>query len=236
MKIIGVTQARISSTRLPRKVLLPIKGKTLLQFHLERVTKSTLVSKWIVATTEETKLSLPCFKGSLHDVLDRFYQAVKNEQAEYVVRVTSDCPLIDARVIDDIVKSCIEQKLDYMSNTLKPTFPDGMDVEVFKFTALEKAWKEANILSEREHVTPFIWKNSSFLGESVFTSKNYSHEKDYSSYRLTVDQQEDFELIKILIEALGEDKLWMDYVNYLENHPQLLATNSSIKRNEGYKK
>ena len=244
MKIVGVTQARINSTRLPRKVLLPILAKPLLQYHLERAKQSTLVNKWIVATTEEdesdlicdiaAKLSLPFFKGSLHDVLDRFYQAVKNEQADYIVRITADCPLIDATIIDAIIKMCIEQKLDYVSNTLKPTFPDGMDVEIFKFSALEKAWREATLKIEREHVTPFIWQNSSFFDKSIFASKNYSNKDDFSSYRLTVDQQADFDLIKNLIENLGGDKPWIVYVNYLKNNPQLLASNSSIKRNEGF--
>ena len=246
MKIIGVTQVRINSSRLPRKVLLTIKGKPLLQFHLERAMKSLLVSKWIVATTDEeesdliceiaSNLSLPFFKGSLNDVLDRFYQAVKNEQADYVVRITSDCPLIDATVIDGVVSLCLDQNLDYVSNTLSPSFPDGIDVEVFKFSALEKAWKEASQSSDREHVTPFIWKNSSFLGQSVFTSQNFSFQEDFSKYRLTVDQIEDFQLIKQLIEDLGEEKTWMEYVQYLNKNPDLLNKNSLIKRNEGYMK
>lgn len=244
MKIIGVTQARIGSSRLPGKVLLTIQDKSLLQYHLERAKKSNLVDKWIVATTDEkeseliceiaSNLSISSFKGSLTNVLDRFYQAVKVEKADYIVRITSDCPLVDASIIDDVVKMCIDQKVDYVSNTLKPTFPDGMDVEVFKFSALEKAWKEAKLLSEQEHVTPFIWQNSNFFGKSIFTSKNYSGTEDFSSYRLTVDKQEDFDLIKKLIEALGADKPWIDYIAYLKNNPQLLAINSSIKRNEGY--
>jgi spore coat polysaccharide biosynthesis protein SpsF (cytidylyltransferase family) len=246
MRVVGITQARINSSRLPRKVLLQIGGKPLLQYHLERAIKSTLVHKWIVATTDEdeselicsiaSKLSVKYFKGSLQDVLDRFYWAVKNENADYVVRITSDCPLIDASIIDHVVKTCIENNLDYTSNTLKPTFPDGMDVEVFKFAALERAWKEAKLKSEREHVTPFIWQNSSFFDKSIFTSQNYTGMEDLSSYRLTVDQQEDFDLIKNLIDNLGGDKPWMEYVTYLKNHPNLLNTNSSIKRNEGYKK
>jgi glutamate-1-semialdehyde aminotransferase/spore coat polysaccharide biosynthesis protein SpsF (cytidylyltransferase family) len=246
VKIIGVTQARINSSRLPRKVLLTINGKPLLQFHLERAMKSLLVSKWIVATTDEeesdliceiaSNLSLPFFKGSLNDVLDRFYQAVKNEQADYVVRITSDCPLIDAAVIDSVVSLCVDQNLDYVSNTLSPSFPDGIDVEVFKFSALEKAWKEASQSSDREHVTPFIWKNSSFLGQSAFTSQNFSFQEDFSKYRLTVDQIEDFQLIKQLIEDLGEEKTWLEYVQYLNKNPDLLNKNSLIKRNEGYMK
>lgn len=246
MKIVGITQARINSSRLPRKVLLTIKGKSLLQYHLERASQSKLVGKWIVATTNESesdliseiaaKLKFSCFKGNLQDVLDRFYQAVKNEKADYIVRITSDCPLIDPNVIDSVIKFCIERKLDYASNTLKPTFPDGIDVEVFKYSALEKAWSEAKLPSEREHVTPYIWQNSSFFNKTIFTSQNFFGEGDFSEYRLTVDQIEDFELIKKLIEDLGDDKTWMEYVAYLKNNPALLKNNSLIIRNEGYMK
>ncbi len=246
MKIIGITQARINSSRLPRKVLLKIKEKSLLQYHLERATKSKMVSKWIVATTDEkesdliceiaSKLSIASFKGSLDDVLDRFYQSVKNENPDYVVRITSDCPLIDANIIDDVIRSCIDEKVDYMSNTLKPTFPDGMDVEVFTFSTLEKAWKNAKIQSDREHVTPYIWKNSSFFNNTVFTSKNYVGNNDFSDYRLTVDQIEDFNLIEKLIETIGDDKPWIEYINAIKNNKNLFATNSTIKRNEGYMK
>ena len=123
MKIIGVTQARIGSSRLPRKVLLTINDKTLLEYHLERAMQSKLVNKWIVATTDEpesdlicdiaNKLQISSYKGSLNDVLDRFYQSVKNENPDYVVRVTSDCPLLDATLVDEVVQFCIDNKLDY---------------------------------------------------------------------------------------------------------------------------
>ncbi len=246
MKIIGITQARISSSRLPRKVLLKINEKSLLQYHLERAKKSKLVNKWIVATTDEnesdliceiaSKLSIDSFKGNLEDVLDRFYQSVKNENPDYIVRITSDCPLIDASIIDDVIKSCIDEKVEYMSNTLKPTFPDGMDVEVFTFAALEKAWKDSKIQSEREHVTPYIWKNSSYFDQTIFTCKNFIGSDDFSNYRLTVDQREDFNLVKELIEVLGDNKTWMEYVTYIKNNQSLFSTNSTIKRNEGYMK
>ena len=246
MKIIGITQARIGSTRLPGKVLLSIKGKTLLQYHLERAKESKLVNKWIVATTHEEgsdlicdiaiKLSIDWFKGSLDDVLDRFYNAVKDHQPDYIVRITSDCPLIDPSVIDKVIKFCLEEKVDYVSNTLHPTFPDGIDVEVFKFSALEKAWNESLLKSDREHVTSYIWKNSTFLNNSVFQSRNFYARQDFSKIRLTVDQKEDFELIKILIENIGSNKTYQDYIEYLNNNQNLLNLNSKIIRNEGFMK
>lgn len=246
MKIIGVTQARIGSSRLPNKVLLKINGKTLLEYHLERAKESKLINKWIIATTHEsgsnliceeaTKLSLDCFKGNLDDVLDRFYNAVKHHQPDYVVRITSDCPLIDPEIIDKVVRVCLEEKMDYVSNTLHPTFPDGMDVEVFTFSALKKAWNESLLSSEREHVTPYIWKNSTFFNNSLFQSTNFYAQQDFSKIRLTVDQKEDFELIKILIENIGSNKSYLEYVDYLKKNQNLLHLNSKVIRNEGFMK
>jgi glutamate-1-semialdehyde aminotransferase/spore coat polysaccharide biosynthesis protein SpsF (cytidylyltransferase family) len=246
VKIIGITQARIGSSRLPGKVLLTIKGKTLLQIHLERAKASKLVNKWLVATTHEqgsdlicdiaSKLSLGWFKGSLDDVLDRFYLAAKDYHPDYVVRITSDCPLVDPQIIDKVVKVCVKEKMDYASNTLIPTFPDGIDVEVFRFSALEKAWKDSFLPSEREHVTPYICKNSTFFNKNLFKSTNITAPQDFSKIRLTVDQKEDFDLLKLLIENIGSGKSYLDYIVYLNNNQNLLILNSNITRNQGFMK
>jgi spore coat polysaccharide biosynthesis protein SpsF len=244
VKIIGVTQARIASSRLPRKILLSIKGKSLLQYHLERAKQSKMVDEWIVATSDEAdselickiadQLSISSYKGSMNNVLDRFYQAVKNESPDYVVRITSDCPLIDPVLIDAVVEACVKGNYDYASNTLEPSFPDGVDVEIFSFNALKKAHTEASLQSELEHVTPYIWKNCSHFNGKLFNSFSYKSEKNYSSYRLTVDEPNDFELIRILIENMGEDQPWQKYIEYLDQYPEVKKINSSIKRNQGY--
>ncbi len=244
MKIIGITQARIGSSRLPSKVLLKINNITLLEYHLTRAKQSRLVDKWIVATTDELgsddicaiarKLSIDTYKGNVNDVLDRFYQASKNENSDYIVRITSDCPLIDPELIDIVIDRCIAGNFDYFSNTLEPTFPDGVDVEIFRFSALEKAWNEAELSSEREHVTSYIWKKSTFLGNSLFYSGNYRNSEDLSFLRMTVDEKADYELVEKLIKALGSDKKWALYSDYLRNNSYLLEMNSNIKRNEGY--
>lgn len=246
MKIVAVTQARFGSSRLPGKVLLKIGSKTLLQIHLERILKSKKISKLKVATTLEQEsaeiikvaslLNLECYQGSLNDVLDRFYQTVNNENPDYVVRLTADCPLIDAKVIDDVIDLCVAQNLDYCSNTLTPTFPDGVDVEVFRWQALADAWKNATLSSEREHVTPYIWRNSSAKNKSLFKSKNYYSIADFSNVRLTVDEPADFKLVTTLINQIGDDKPWQDYVTILKENPELFLLNESIKRNEGYMK
>jgi glutamate-1-semialdehyde aminotransferase/spore coat polysaccharide biosynthesis protein SpsF (cytidylyltransferase family) len=245
MKIVAVTQARYGSSRLPGKVLKKVNGSSLLSIHIQRVLQSGRINKLIVATTTEPDAELianiakenncDVYKGSLNDVLDRFYQAVKHEKADYIVRVTSDCPLIDASIIDNVIDKCIEQGVDYCSNTLVPTFPDGMDVEVFRFKALEEAWQNALLQSDREHVTPYIWRNSTEKGEAKFTSFNYKSDKDYSAFRLTVDEPADLQLIDQLISAIGESKTWQDYIQYLTAN-NLSAINTNIQRNEGFMK
>lgn len=246
MKVIAITQARVGSSRLPGKVLLKIGDKTLLQIHLERILKATRVNQVILATTFEEnahlilqvadKLCVTAYQGSTTNVLDRFYQAAKTHSPDYVVRLTSDCPLIDPTLIDDIIQECIKGDYDYCSNTLTTTFPDGTDVEVFRFNALERAWRDADLVSDKEHVTPFIWRNSTVKGGTLFRSSTFINNEDYSAFRLTVDEQADYELIRKLVYALGETESWRTYADYLKENPALLSTNSNFFRNEGYMK
>lgn len=244
MKIIAITQARSGSTRLPNKVLKEIEGKSLLQLHIERISSSSLINQLIVATTiaendEQIvrmmdKIGVQSFRGSEADVLDRFYQCVKDLNPDYVVRLTSDCPLIDADLIDEVINFAIKSDLDYVSNTLEPTYPDGQDIEVFRFSTLKQAWKEAHLVSDREHVTPYIWRNSSYKKGTLFSSGNFKGEKDFSSIRMTVDEPADFELIKHLIETLGTEKPWQEYAQYILDSPDVFNMNGTIERNEGY--
>lgn len=246
MKILAITQARYGSTRLPAKILKEVKGVALLETHLRRILQSKMITKLKVATTEEEgskyiidicdKVGVEYYQGVVDDVLDRFYQTAKSENPDYVVRVTSDCPLIDPDIIDKVIYTCIEGGYDYASNTLIPTYPDGMDVEVFKFSALETAWKDAKLFSEHEHVTPYIKNNSTVMGGTIFKSFNVMSDVDRSELRITVDEQRDFEVIKALIEDVGIDKHCSDYVAYLDSHKDVKDINSSIMRNDGYAK
>lgn len=246
MKVLAITQARYGSTRLPAKILKEVAGMTLLEIHLRRILQSKMITKLKVATTEEegskhiidicNRVGVEYYQGSVNDVLDRFYRTALPEKPDYVVRLTSDCPLIDPEIIDEVVKTCVDGGYDYASNTLIPTFPDGMDVEVFKFFALEKAWKEAKLTSEHEHVTPFIKKNSTVMGGFIFKSFNVVNEIDLSDLRITVDEQRDFEVLKALIENIGIDRHCDDYVAYLNKHKEVKDINASIMRNEGYAK
>jgi spore coat polysaccharide biosynthesis protein SpsF (cytidylyltransferase family) len=246
MKILAITQVRYGSTRLPAKVLKTVGGKTLLEIHLERILQSKRITKLIVATTNEDgiehiidivkKKNVDFFQGSIDDVLSRFYHAAKPEFPDYIVRITSDCPLVDPVIIDKVIDECVTSDFDYVSNTMNPTYPDGIDVEVFRFSALEQAFNEASLKSDREHVTPYIWRNSSYKGGSIFKSNNIENSIDYSSYRITVDTDEDFQVIKYLIDNLGISKSWIEYVNFLDENKKIKNINQQYKRNEGYTK
>lgn len=246
MKILAITQARIGSTRLSEKILKTIQGETLLEIHLKRILKSKLITKLKVATTIEpdadkivaicSKLEIEVHKGSVNNVLERFYETALPEKPDWVVRLTSDCPLIDPIEIDKVIQHAITNDLDYVSNALQPTFPDGMDTEVFRFSALERAMKEAKLTSELEHVTPYIWKNSTCKGGNLFTSDCVINDEDFSGIRLTVDTLEDFKVIEKLVELLGTEKPWLEYVKALQENPEIRKINEHFTRNEGYVK
>jgi spore coat polysaccharide biosynthesis protein SpsF len=246
MRVVAITQARLGSTRLPGKILKDVNGVSLLELHLRRILQSKGIDRVIVATTvaEEDmpiaemarQMNLGCFRGSVEDVLDRFYQALQNEHADYVVRLTSDCPLIDPILIDKVIRFAVENQLDYASNVLDPSYPDGEDIEVFRYGALERAWREATLPSEREHVTPFIWKNSSFNGGSFFKSGNFNEGYAYGHLRLTVDEPDDLDVIRNVTASLGFECSWLEYVKYIEQHADVSSLNQTIGRNEGYEK
>ena len=238
MRILGITQARIGSTRLPKKILLKIEDKTLLEYHLERALQSKKVTDWVVATTDEPdsnlitdiaqKNGIRYFKGDVNNVLDRFYQSTKLfPKPDYVLRITSDCPLVDASLIDQVIEFTINNKLHYCRTS--DGFPDGVDVEVFAFSALENAFKQATLPSDKEHVTPFIRRNYE-KEKGLFTC-----EEDFNHIRLTVDELADFETINLLISRLGSNLPWIDYVKFIIQHPTLFS-NQKIIRNEGYLK
>jgi len=240
MKIMAITQARFSSTRFPGKVLKPLGQSTVLDLHLKRIRKSKLINIFMVATTSEPESSriekiaksndFLCFHGSLDDVLDRFYKAAKDFQPDYIVRLTSDCPLIDPEYVDDLINKFLVKKVDYASNCINPTLPDGMDAEIFTYTSLETAWKEARKKSEREHVTPYIRDCGKFKIESV------EYPLNYGNIRLTLDTGEDYELISKLVASVGENGSMNEYVQCLKKNSKWLEINSKFERNEGFAK
>ena len=192
MKVVAIVQARMGSTRLPGKVLLPVRNVPIIELLLHRLSLSTTVNQIILATSHDdnnaplvdhvSKLGFDVVYGDEDDVLDRYYQAARLYQADIVIRITGDCPLVDPRLVDAIVNQFIqEDELDYLSNTIVPTFPDGLDVEVFTFDALHRAWNDSKSEFEREHVTPYLRESSQF------NIKNFSNNIDYSHMRWTLD-------------------------------------------------
>lgn len=245
IKTVLITQARTGSKRLPNKILMKVNNTPLLKIHLDRLSKSKRVDKIIVATTNNKEDDIiennakewgyEVFRGSENDVLDRFYQAVKYFKPTWIVRVTSDCPLIDSSLVDKVIELTQIGDKDYGSNIIDETFPDGQDVEVFKFSALENAWENAIKSSDREHVTPFIRNNSFLKKGNIFSALSYRNDIDYSKVRMTIDMQCDFELIRIIIGVLGINKSWLEYTEYIISN-KLLEINGKINRNEGYYK
>ncbi len=245
IKTLAIIQARFGSTRLPGKVLKKINTKSLLEIGLNRISKSKIIDKIVVATTDNSideaivdevkRLGFDYFRGSEQDVLDRFYKTALLYKPKWIVRITSDCPLIDPILIDQVIDFTFNNNVDYGANILEERFPDGQDIEVFTFEALEKAWQESQLLSDREHVTPYIRRNSTFFNENKFRSSNFYSSIDYSNVRMTVDEPEDFTVIENLINSLGLEKKWEEYVLYMMEN-DLTKINSKIIRNEGYLK
>lgn len=240
---LAIIQARLGSSRLPDKVLKELAGKPVLWHVINRMKKSRLIDEIVVATTckkEDLEIVEYCasqgvrvYVGSEDDVLDRYYQAARLYKPDNVVRVTADCPLIDANIIDIVIQEHLRSGSDYTSNTLEDTFPDGLDCEVFKFTALEQACKNAKLASEREHVTPYIRNNEQYKKRSVIDSA------DHSLDRWTLDTDRDYAFLTRVFDELYKDNPEFDTDDIyalLDRCPDIRKINAGIIRNEGYLK
>lgn len=219
---------------------------TVLDLHLKRLGQSKWVTDFCVATTDEEgseqivqiaqNQKWQVHVGDLNDVLDRFYQAAKKLKADIVLRATSDCPLIDAFYADDLIEKFLDGRYDYGSNCLIPTLPDGQSIEIFTFAALERAWTEAQLRSEREHVTPYLWKNSDVKGGHLFKALALEYSPNFSNIRMTLDHQEDYSALNELVRLCGEGARAADYVRAAQEHTELGLVDSKFKRLEGYNK
>ncbi len=251
--IVAIVQARMGSTRLPGKVLKPIMGKPMLWYLVKRLERTEYVDKVVVATSEEKnndvirdfckQHSMDCFSGSEEDVLDRFYCAAKQVDADVVIRITADCPLLDPGLIGGMLKEFnSSDRYDYYCvacgasastaefNGLR--YPDGLDAEIFRFSTLETAWKEAKAQLEREHVTPFIWRRPERFKLGKKTSQS-----DYSLMRWTVDNQADFEVIEEIYKNLYPKKNDFgleDILEFFKSHQELQDKNKHFIGDEGY--
>lgn len=236
MRVVAVIQARMSSTRLPGKVLLDIGGETMLSRVVHR-TRAASLDEVVVATAlgpaddpivwECEKLGVAAFRGSETDVLDRTYRAAQESQAEGIVRITSDCPLIDPQVIDRVVGAFRQARPDYASNVLQRTYPRGLDTEVMAFHALERAWLEASEPYQRVHVTPYFYQNP-----ARFRLLSVVHESDYSQTRWTVDTADDLAFVRAVYERLGNERGfgWLEVLALLEREPALAELNRQVRQ------
>lgn len=246
VKTICIVQARMSSTRLPGKTMMDISGKPVLWHVIQRLRRSKLIDGIVVATSIDSSddiieafcrtNAIAVMRGSLEDVLDRYYQAAKAHCAGTIVRVTADCPLLDAGVIDELIGFFNDGKYDYASNNREHSYPHGLDAEVFTFSAIARAWKEARLKSEREHVTPYIWKQP-----DKFRIGSMKYKTDYSKYRWTLDHPQDLQAIRAIYANLGDkavshDFAWLDILRIAEDNPDITRINSDFDRLEGYKK
>jgi spore coat polysaccharide biosynthesis protein SpsF len=240
MSLLVIVQARTGSSRLPGKVLLPIAGKPLLQRMLERVRAVEIPFRLIVATTTHfsdnpvrklcARLGVKCYSGHPTDLLDRHYQAAKLESADAVAKIPSDCPLIDPAIIDRVLGFFLQQsdRYDFVSNLHPATYPDGNDVEVMHFSALETAWREAKKPFEREHTTPFLWEQPQRfrIGNVTWeTGLNYS-----MTHRWTIDYPEDYNFLKAVFEELWSEENpifhLQDILSLLERRPEIAGLNA----------
>ncbi len=239
--ILGILQARMNSRRFPGKVLKPILGVPMILRQIERLKQSKKMDHLLVATSREVSDDpiaevcrynrIECFRGHLEDVLDRFYQAAALHQPEHVIRFTGDCPLADAYVIDNLVNFYLDGNFDYASNALEPTYPDGLDAEIFRFSSLAQAWKEAVASFDREHVTPYF-----YCHPERFKIGSLKGARDLSSMRWTVDEEDDFKFVTCIFDGLYHHKPTFemaDILEHLKHHPELQAINASHTRNEG---
>jgi spore coat polysaccharide biosynthesis protein SpsF len=255
MRTVAIIQARMGSSRLPGKVLLEIAGKPMLGRVIERTHRARTLDAVIVATTGDgsddtvaaycAALDVPCSRGSVQDVLDRYYQAAQAQDANLIVRITADCPLIDPVLVDQAVTTLVDGGYDFVANRLPPPFsrsyPIGLDVEVCTFAALEQAWREADQTFQREHVMPFLYEGISLssvhpgLATGVsprgFSIAQLHSPIDYGRMRWTVDTPEDLEFVRQVYNRLGErsDFSWIEVLELVLAEPQLMEINAGIK-------
>jgi spore coat polysaccharide biosynthesis protein SpsF (cytidylyltransferase family) len=234
----------MTSSRLPGKVLKPILGRPMLELQIERIMRSKKAEKLVVATSIDdnddgietmcNKIGISCFRGSLENVLDRFYQAASLYNPSHLVRLTGDCPLTDPILIDELIDYYLSRRCDYASNCQEPSLPDGLDAEIFSYDALKQTWQEAELPSHIEHVTPFIRSHP-----ERFKICSYKYHKNLSHLRWVVDEKEDLEFVRKVYEKLypsNPEFRTEEIVALLEQEPELVKINLKFKRNEGLRK
>ena len=242
-KVTAIIQARMTSTRLPGKVLKEVLGRPLLGYLIERVWCCKRIKDVILATTLNTQddpiaklgneKGINVFRGSEKNVLERFYKAAKTFNSKHIMRITADCPLVDPDILEMLIEYYFSKTFDYVSNGVDPTLPDGLDAEIFTFEALDYASKRAVLPSELEHVTPYIRNHP-----EIFKTGSWAYHENLSHLRWTVDEKEDFEFVKQVIESLypvNRNFRMNDVLEMIRQRPELTQINAHIVRNEGFR-
>jgi spore coat polysaccharide biosynthesis protein SpsF (cytidylyltransferase family) len=242
--IVAIIQARTGSSRLPNKVLSEVAGTSLLELYVNRVRKCLLLDKIVIATTNKQEdgaiellanhIGIEVYRGSENDLLDRYYKCAIEHKAEVVVRLTPDDCFVDPPTVDRAVQIFKDNKVDFVTNHFDPTFPEGLDVEVYSINALKKSWELAKLASEREHVFPYIQNN-----QEQFKIINFKQDINYSHLRWTIDYECDLDMMKVVYNHLyGKNPCFQqdDIISLLEEHPEIATINSHIKRKEGVNK
>ena len=239
MKVVAFVQARMGSTRLPNKVMKPIGGIPMIELLLSRLSQAKEVDQVVVATSVDDrnqplvehvrKLGYACEQGSENDVLDRYVQAGRAHQADIVVRITGDCPLVDPLLVDEAIRRFKAAGVDYFSNISPPTYPDGLDIEVCTFKSLEQASQETSTLFDREHVTPYLRESGRFKTAAM------QHSQNLSALRWTVDESTDFAVIEKVFQYFHPrtDFTWGEVLNLQQQRPDIFSINEHLVRNEG---
>lgn len=242
MKIDAIIQARMGSTRLPGKIMMKLNGSSILRCLFDQVGYSKQLDRKILATTINpeddvivdfaNKNSIQIFRGNSLDVLDRYYHCAKHFSIDHIVRITSDCPLVDPIIIDKTIHFYKNNNYDYVNNFHKKTFPSGTEVEVFSFNTLEKTWKNATKLSEREHVTPYIYNNP-----AIFSIGYIEYSKNISYLHWAVDRIQDLEMVKAIYHKTSKKPILLeDILKIVDKDPSLLEINKNTNPAEGYLK
>jgi spore coat polysaccharide biosynthesis protein SpsF len=253
--VVAIIQGRMSSSRLPGKILADIAGQPMLQRVFTRTSRSASVSQTLIATTTDPSddpvaeycdfSGIPFTRGSLYDVLDRYYQSAKEAKADYVVRITADCPVIDPELIDNVVDTLLEGEYDFVCNRLPPpwtrTYPIGLDVEACTFKVLAKAWKEAKEPQHREHAMPYFYEEVQLSAVSRQRSEGVSprgfriallnHATDFGDYRWTVDTPEDLEFMRQVYSRFDgrDDFTWKEVLDLVHDNPELMKINAGVQ-------
>ncbi|MDC0202156.1 glycosyltransferase family protein [Candidatus Nitrosopelagicus sp.] len=237
-----IIQARMGSSRLPGKVMMKLdNSQPILYYVIKQHQFCNLVDKIVVATTElesddiiaefAHNMEVDCFRGNSTNVLDRYYQCAKKYNFSTIIRVTADNPFNDPQVVDKVVEEFKSKDYDYITNSLPRTFPQGISVEIFSFDVLEKAWNNAKLPSEKEHVTPYIYNHP-----DDFKISNFRYEEDFSNIRCTVDQDNDYKLTKIIASEIKKSPILVsDILNLFKEKPELFEINKDHILDEGYK-